>query len=72
MLMTLTQRSLAKLFISAIVCGLWLPSPFVIAQSQSDAPMQLSLAQSIDLALKQNRDLKLAQRRRRQRQAGDA
>jgi outer membrane protein TolC len=31
------------------------------AMGQNNAPMQLSLAQAIDLALKQNRDIKLAQ-----------
>ena len=31
------------------------------AMGQNNAPMQLTLSQAIDLALKQNRDIKLAQ-----------
>lgn len=61
MLLNSTQRSLATLFISALLSALLQPGFLAAAQSQSDAPLQLTLSQAIDLALKQNRDLKLAQ-----------
>ena len=43
------------------LCALGFPIAASLAQGQNTAPMPLTLAQAIDLALKQNRDLKLAQ-----------
>jgi outer membrane protein TolC len=43
------------------LCSLGLLATFHGAGGQSNAPMPLSLSQAIDLALKQNRELKLAQ-----------
>ena len=56
-----TQRSSSRLFLAILLFGLWQPGLPGIAQAQSDAPLQLTLSQAIDLAFKQNRDLKLAQ-----------
>jgi outer membrane protein TolC len=43
------------------LCSLWLLAAFHGAGSQNNAPMPLTLSQAIDLALKQNREVKLAQ-----------
>ena len=53
------RRSPSKTIVSLGVWGLLIVGPAV--QAQNSAPMQLTLSQAIDLALKQNRDLKLAQ-----------
>ena len=44
-----------------LLCLLALLAAAQGAIAQSNAPMPLTLSQAIDLALKQNRDLKLAQ-----------
>jgi outer membrane protein TolC len=68
MLLNRTQRSLARLSMSTLFFGLgawglamWPSALPAVAQGQSAAPLQLTLSQAIDLALKQNRDLQLAQ-----------
>ena len=43
------------------LCSLGLLAAFHGAVGQNNAPMPLTLSQAIDLALKQNRELKLAQ-----------
>jgi outer membrane protein TolC len=54
------NRSLAGL--TLFVVGMFLQLEFpATATAQGDAPMELTLSQAIDLALKQNRSLKLAQ-----------
>jgi outer membrane protein TolC len=44
-----------------LLCALGMPVVGGRASAQSNSPMKLSLPEAIDLALKQNRDLKLAQ-----------
>src|SRR5271165_6092958 len=46
---------------SLYLCSLGLLAAFYGAGGQNNAPMPLTLSQAMDLALKQNRELKLAQ-----------
>src|SRR5271163_2930987 len=55
------QRFSPQLFLPILLCALWQLGILDLARAQNDAPLQLTLPQAIDLALKQNRDLKLAQ-----------
>lgn len=54
-----TRRHMMEFVLLALPCLLFCASH--IASAQKNEPMQLTLSQAIDLALNQNRDLKLAQ-----------
>jgi outer membrane protein TolC len=57
-----TTRCLSdKMIVPMLLCALGLGCVSATAHAQSGAPLPLTLTQAIDLALKQNRDLKLAQ-----------
>jgi outer membrane protein TolC len=55
-----TRRAPLRSLLPMLLCALELIGVPVAAHAQSGAPLHLTLTQAIDLALKQNRDLKLA------------
>jgi outer membrane protein TolC len=55
------RRSPSKILLPTLLCFLLLFGVCQIARAQNSSSLQLTLSQAIDLALKQNRDLKLAQ-----------
>jgi outer membrane protein TolC len=55
------RRPAAKILLPTLLCFLFLFGVCPTARAQNSSPLQLTLSQAIDLALKQNRDLKLAQ-----------
>jgi outer membrane protein TolC len=56
-----TRRFSCRVLLSALSCTFWLLTVPGAAVAQNASPMSLTLSQAIDLALKQNRSLKLAQ-----------
>ena len=54
------RRPAAKILLPTLLCFLFLFGVCPTARAQNSSPLQLTLSQAIDLALKQNRDLKLA------------
>jgi outer membrane protein TolC len=56
-----TRRAPLRIFFPVLVCTSALFGICRTAHAQNSSPLHLTLSQAIDLALKQNRDLKLAQ-----------
>lgn len=55
------RRPASKILLPTLLCFLFLFGVCQTARAQNGSPLQLTLSQAIDLAFKQNRDLKLAQ-----------
>lgn len=60
-LKTTRRRAPLRILLPMLVCTAELFGVCRTARAQNSSPLQLTLSQAIDLALKQNRDLKLAQ-----------
>ena len=50
-----------RILLSMLLCSMGLPGVCRVALAQGNGPLRLTLSEAIDLALKQNRSLKLAQ-----------
>jgi len=55
------RRSPLRILLLILLCSLQVFGVCQTARAQDNAPLRLTLSQAIDLALKQNRSLKLAQ-----------
>lgn len=61
MQLKITRRSSRRMLLPVLMCAAGFLGPGGNARAQSAAPLSLTLDQAIDLALKQNRNLRLAQ-----------